>query len=108
MKFAIRNVETRNHVMQRTFDSLEDARSALREALGWPEVQLGPGYTTPSTDSQIWCAYRTPAEAQADPDGLNTPRIVRLNTDPASSADPTSGADAHSRAQSSNTVDRSS
>ena len=87
MKFAIRNAGTKNHVAsQATYDSLEDARLALREALGWPEVQLGPGYTTPNTESQIWCAYKTRSEAEADPDGLNTPRIVRLNTDPAQGA----------------------
>lgn len=108
MKFAIRNVKTRVDVDQANYDSLEDARSALREALGWPEVQLGPGYTTPNTDSQIWCAYRTLDEARADPDGLSAPRIVRLNTDPASSNDPESGAGAHSSAQTSNTVDRKS
>jgi len=79
MKFAIRNAGVdRADVAQVTYESLEDARSALREALGWPDVQLGPGYTTASTDSQIWCAYQTLAEAQADEDGLNRPRIVRL------------------------------
>ncbi len=81
MKFAIRNAGRGNGeaLQATTYDSLEDARSALREALGWPEVQLGPGYTTPNTDSQIWCAYRTHAEAEADPDGLQTPRIVRVD-----------------------------
>jgi hypothetical protein len=79
LKFAIRNAgNERDAAVRAHYDSLEDARSALRELLGWPEVQLGPGYTTPGTDSQIWCAYRTLAEAEADPDGLNTPCIVRL------------------------------
>ncbi|HKO49856.1 MAG TPA: hypothetical protein VJV79_19130 [Polyangiaceae bacterium] len=61
------------------FDSLEDARAALRDALGWPEVLLGPGYTAPNTKGQVWCAYRTRAEADADPDGLTAPRIVRID-----------------------------
>ena len=62
MKFAIRNVKTRVDVERATYDSLEHARTALREALGWPEVQLGPGYTTSNTASQIWRAYRTSAD----------------------------------------------
>jgi hypothetical protein len=83
MKFVIRNAgKAGDAAVQATYDSLEDARVALRELLGWPEVQLGPGYTTPSTNSQIWCAYRTRAEAEADPDGLKTPRIVRLSPEP--------------------------
>lgn len=83
MKFAIRNVgDNPDAAARATYESLEDARRALREALGWPEVQLGPGYTTPRTDSQIWCAYRTQAEAEAHPDGLAVPRIVRLSTPP--------------------------
>ena len=80
MKFAIRNAGKKSSAAsQATYDSLEAARTALREALGWPDVQLGPGYTTPSTESQIWCAYRTRSEADSDPDGLSTPRIVRLS-----------------------------
>lgn len=86
MKFAIRNIGRRQQpALQKTYSSLEEARTALREALGWPEVQLGPGYTTPDALGQVWCAYRTPAEAEADPDGLTAPRIVRLNEDSASS-----------------------
>lgn len=80
MKFAIRTAgDATDSGTQQTYDSLEDARSALREVLGWPELQLGRGYTTPSTGSQIWCAYRTVAEADQDSDGLITPRIVRLS-----------------------------
>jgi len=81
MKFAIRNVPgTRDTSAPRgTFESLEQARAALREALGWPDVQLGPGYTAPNAKSQVWCAYRTRAEAEADPDGLDTPRVVRID-----------------------------
>jgi hypothetical protein len=91
MKFALRNVgKGRKDATHQTYDSLEDARAALREMLGWPDVQLGPGYTTPTTDSQIWCAYRTRAEAEADPDGLNTPRIVRLSTTVSTTLDSTS------------------
>lgn len=83
MKFALRNTGNERAEAERaSYDSLEDARVALRELLGWPEVQLGPGYTTPSTDSQIWCAYRTRVEAEADSDGLDTPRIVRFSTEP--------------------------
>jgi hypothetical protein len=79
MKFAIRNTSNaRMAASNVTYDSLEAARAALREALGWPEVALGPGYTTASGTGQVWCAYRTQVEAAADPDGLNTPRIVRL------------------------------
>jgi hypothetical protein len=82
VKFALRNTgNDRDQAALANYESLEEAREALRELLGWAEVQLGPGYTTPSTDSQIWCAYRTRAEAEADPDGLSTPRIVRLGTD---------------------------
>ena len=89
MKFAIRNVGNKRDAATRaTYESLEEARHALRDALGWPEVQLGPGYTTPRTDSQIWCAYRTRAEAEADPDGLSTPRIVRLSSDSATDPAP--------------------
>jgi hypothetical protein len=85
MRFAIRNAgKADDAAVLATYDSLEDARSALRELLGWPEVQLGPGYTTASTDSQIWCAYRTRAEAGADRDGLSTPRIVRVRAEPES------------------------
>ncbi|HYQ44776.1 MAG TPA: hypothetical protein VER11_22480 [Polyangiaceae bacterium] len=82
MKFLIRNMRRgRRNASPATFDSLEDARIALREALGWPDVLLGPGYTAPDTKGQIWCAYRTQAEAEADPDGLTAPRIVRLVED---------------------------
>ena len=79
MKFAIKNVPANPIASQATFGSLEEARAALREALRWPEVQLGPGYTAPNTKGQVWCAYRTQAEAEADPDGLKTPRIVRID-----------------------------
>jgi len=80
MKFALRNVHRgRRNAPQPSYDTLEDARAALREALGWPEVQLGPGYTAPDTKSQVWCAYRTRAEAEADSDGLDAPRIVRVD-----------------------------
>ena len=82
MKFEIRNLPgTKKNIsaLQETFESLEQARAALREALGWPDVQLGPGYTAPNAKSQVWCAYRTKAEAEADPDGLNTPRVVRID-----------------------------
>jgi len=80
MKFAIRNVpESCKTAALATFDSLEQARAALGEALGWPEVELGPGYTAPNAKSQVWCAYRTKAEAAADPDGLETPRVVRID-----------------------------
>ena len=79
MRFAIKNVPANAIASQATFGSLEEARAALREALCWPEVQLGPGYTAPDTKGQVWCAYRTHAEAEADPDGLKTPRIVRLD-----------------------------
>lgn len=80
MRFAIRNLGGQNaSASQATFESLEQARAALREALGWPDVQLGPGYTAPDAKSQVWCAYRTKAEAEADPDGLNTPRVVRTD-----------------------------
>jgi len=86
MKFVVRNVPgTNDNVSQAAFDSLEDARVALRQALGWPEVHLGPGYTAPDTKGQVWCAYRTPAEAEADPDGLKAPRIVRVEQEPGSS-----------------------
>jgi hypothetical protein len=80
MRFAIRNVPGPNaSATQATFASLEQARAALREALGWPEVQLGPGYTAPNAKSQVWCAYRTRAEAEADADGLSVPRVVRIS-----------------------------
>jgi hypothetical protein len=79
MKFELRNVRVANESASRaTFDSLEEARAALREVLGWAELQLGPGYTAPDAKGQVWCAYRTQAEAEADPDGLTTPRIVRI------------------------------
>jgi len=79
MKFAIRNAPSVNKgASQALFDSLEQARTALRDALGWPDVLLGRGYTAPDTEAQVWCAYRTRAEAEADPDGLTVPRIVRL------------------------------
>ena len=78
MKFTLRNVDQNKDASQASFETLEDARVALREALGWPEVQLGPGYTTANSKGQIWCAYRTRAEAEADPDGLTIPRIVRV------------------------------
>jgi hypothetical protein len=86
MKFAIRNVRKANqNASGALFDSLEDARIALGKALGWPDVQLGPGYTAPDAERQVWCAYRTKAEAEADPDGLKAPRIVRIHdTDSAS------------------------
>jgi hypothetical protein len=80
MKFAIQNVPQANQsASQASFDSLEDARAALGAMLGWPDVQLGPGYTAPDTEGQVWCAYRTPAEAEADPEGLRAPRIVRIH-----------------------------
>jgi|tagenome__1003787_1003787.scaffolds.fasta_scaffold11276759_1 hypothetical protein len=79
MKFALKNLPGSNAIASRaTFDSLEDARAALRDALRWPDVQLGPGYTAPHSKGQVWCAYRTVAEAEADPDGLSIPRIVRI------------------------------
>jgi len=79
MKFALRNVQRANtSATESTFDSLEGARAALREALGWPEVHLGPGYTSPNATGQVWCAYRTPAEAETDRSGLRHPRIVRI------------------------------
>ena len=79
MKFAIRNAgEAHRNVRDVTYESLEAARVALREALGWSEIQLGPGYTTANAKAQVWCAYRTRAEADRDPDGLATPRIVRV------------------------------
>lgn len=79
MKFELRNVRRmRKNVAQPRFDSLEDARAALRDALGWPDVLLGPGYTAPDAEGQVWCAYKTQAEAEADPDGLKAPRIVRI------------------------------
>lgn len=81
MKFELRNVRrARKNVPQARFDSLEDARSALRDVLGWPDVLLGPGYSAPNANGQIWCAYQTQAEAEADPDGLNAPRIVRVDS----------------------------
>jgi hypothetical protein len=80
LKFALRNVRRpRKKAPQPTFDSLEDARAALREVLGWPEVLLGPGYSAPNAEGQVWCAYQTQAEAEADPDGLTAPRIVRID-----------------------------
>ena len=82
MKFAIRNIGARKaNASRATFQSLEQARTALGEALGWPDVQLGPGYTAPNSRGQVWCAYRTraEAEAEADSDGLATPRIVRID-----------------------------
>jgi hypothetical protein len=81
MKFEIRNVPGNRNTsaLRETFESLEQARTALREALGWSDVQLGPGYTAPNAKSQVWCAYRTKAEAEADPDGLDTPRVVRID-----------------------------
>lgn len=75
-------LRTRKKVPQPSFDSLEDARSALREALGWDDVLLGPGYSAPNAEGQVWCAYRTQEEAEADPDGLKTPRIVRVDAVP--------------------------
>ena len=82
MKFAIRNVgealSNTSNTSVETYDSLEAARVALREALGWSEIQLGPGYTTANAKAQVWCAYRTRAEADKDPDGLSRPRIVRV------------------------------
>jgi len=82
MKFAIRNAPGPNaNATQATFESLEQARAALRDALGWPEVQLGPGYTSPNAKSQVWRAYRTHAEADADADAdaLNVPHVVRID-----------------------------
>ena len=80
MKFTIKNLPDPNaSASQATFASLEDARAALRDALHWPDVQLGPGYTAPNSKGQVWCAYRTRAEAEADPDGLGVPRIVRID-----------------------------
>ena len=80
MKFALRNLPRPDaSASQATFESLEEARAALRDALRWPDVQLGRGYTAPDTKGQVWCAYRTIAEAEADPDGLGIPRIVRID-----------------------------
>ena len=53
MRFAIKNVPANAIASQATFGSLEEARAALREALCWPEVQLGPGYTAPDTKGQV-------------------------------------------------------
>lgn len=79
MRFAIRNTgEVASKASNVSYDSLEAARNALREALGWPDVQLGRGYTTENAADQTWCAYRTRAEADRDADGLTTPRIVRV------------------------------
>lgn len=79
MKFAIRNAgKADRSAATATYDSLESARNALRQALGWPDVQLGRGYTTANAKAQIWCAYRTRAEADRDQDGLRAPRIVRV------------------------------
>jgi hypothetical protein len=79
MKFALRNLNAPStSASQASFDSLEEARTALRDALGWSEIYLGPGYTTPNAAGQVWCAYRTRAEAEADPDGLGLPRVVRV------------------------------
>jgi|SRR6187402_104593 len=79
MKFAIRNVPGNATAPVTTFGSLEEARVALREVLRWPDVQLGRGYTAPDSHGQVWCAYRTRAEAEADPGGLEIPRIVRID-----------------------------
>jgi len=82
MKFELRNVrQKRRNASQASYSSLEEARAALGQVLGWPEVQLGPGYSAPNAEGQVWCAYRTQAEAEADPDGLSTPRIVRVEKD---------------------------
>jgi hypothetical protein len=79
MKFAIRNAgKADSSVSSDTFDSLEAARDALREALGWADVQLGRGYTGANTKAQIWCAYRTRQEAERDANDLGAPRIVRV------------------------------
>jgi len=80
MKFTLKNLPGPNATAsQATFESLEEARAALRDALRWPDVQLGPGYTAPDAKGQVWCAYRTRVEAEADPDGLDIPRIVRID-----------------------------
>jgi hypothetical protein len=62
---------------ERTFDSLENARTGLREALGWPELWLGPGYTDRDGASETWYAYRTKRESEADPEPKDAPRIHR-------------------------------
>jgi hypothetical protein len=79
MKFALRNAgEADSSASTATYDSLEAARNALRRVLGWPDVQLGRGYTTANAKAQVWCAYRTRAEADLDIDGLHAPRIERV------------------------------
>ncbi|HEY0462650.1 MAG TPA: hypothetical protein VGC79_00505 [Polyangiaceae bacterium] len=76
MKFALRNLpESNANASAAAFESLEQARLALRDTLGWPDVQLGPGYTAADTKGQVWCAYRT----QADASGPHVPRVVRID-----------------------------
>jgi len=61
------------------YESLEQAREALRRGLGWSDIYLGPGYTTEDGKNQIWRAYPTPPppeEASTENDG--TPQITRL------------------------------
>lgn len=80
MKFAITNASGANQTTAvASYDSLEQASHALGQLLGWPAVYLGPGYTTHDGASQVWCAYRTQEERDADAESRDGPRITRTN-----------------------------
>ena len=61
-----------------SYDSLEQAREALRRGLGWSDIYLGPGYTTPDGANQVWCAYPKPPAEDDDSENEHAPRITRV------------------------------
>lgn len=79
MKYTIECAELNSdEAASSSYESLEQAREALRRGLGWPDLYLGPGYTTADSSNQIWCAFRTRIEGDANVDDARTPRITRV------------------------------
>ncbi|MEP7049359.1 MAG: hypothetical protein ABJB12_03360 [Pseudomonadota bacterium] len=60
-----------------SYESLEQAREALRCELGWAQVFLGPGYTTDDGTNQIWHAYPAPPPDEGNLEDQRAPRITR-------------------------------
>ena len=77
MKFTI-DRGTDEHPLAESYDSLEEARAALRAAMDWSDIRLGPGYTTADGASQVWFAYPTQVECDQDPQTPGLPRIKRI------------------------------
>jgi hypothetical protein len=78
MKYAIDGGDANDAIASdASYDSLEQARAALRARLGWAEVYLGPGYTTRDGANQVWHAYRTAVESWADSMGASAVGISR-------------------------------